>query len=202
MKKNTKREIVAAARKLFNERGYNEVTMRDIAEQMNISVGNLTYHYHKKEALIEAVVKEQHKAYRPSEPPQDLMELNVVFKHTTEVQKNNAYYFRHYTQLAQISPEVYKIQLRVIEDFSTMLNDAFERFVEKGLMKPEEYAGQYQYLKSNVIMVKVYWAQYRQLARQIDLAQQLLPAVWSLIWPYLTEEGKAIYEKEIVSTFE
>lgn len=41
----TKERIRRTASRLFSERGYRAVTMRNIADELGISVGNLTYHY-------------------------------------------------------------------------------------------------------------------------------------------------------------
>ena len=48
MKGNTRQEILSAAKKLFNERGYNAVSVQDIAGALGISKGNLTYYFKKK----------------------------------------------------------------------------------------------------------------------------------------------------------
>ena len=42
MSKDTKQKILDTARELFNERGYNAVSLKDIADALNISKGNLT----------------------------------------------------------------------------------------------------------------------------------------------------------------
>ena len=49
----TKEDILITARELFNEYGYKNISMRDIAKKLNISVGNLTYYFKKKEDLIQ-----------------------------------------------------------------------------------------------------------------------------------------------------
>ncbi|WP_228468126.1 TetR/AcrR family transcriptional regulator [Listeria seeligeri] len=41
MKKDTKQEIIETAFKLFREQGYANVSVRNIADALNISVGNL-----------------------------------------------------------------------------------------------------------------------------------------------------------------
>ena len=56
MNKNLKHEILAAAQSFFNEKGYQETTMRDIASALGISLGNLTYHFHKNEAMIDSLI--------------------------------------------------------------------------------------------------------------------------------------------------
>ena len=55
MKKNIKEKILITAKELFQTYGYNDVTMRNIADALHISVGNLTYHYKRKEDLIRCV---------------------------------------------------------------------------------------------------------------------------------------------------
>ena len=48
----TKNKIARTSELLFSAHGYNNVTMRQIADTCGISVGNLTYHYPKKEDLL------------------------------------------------------------------------------------------------------------------------------------------------------
>lgn len=43
--------ILETSIQLFNKNGYAAVTMRDIAGALNISPGNLTYHFKKKTIL-------------------------------------------------------------------------------------------------------------------------------------------------------
>ena len=52
MKDATKNKIAHESERLFNTLGYHKVTMRQIADACGISVGNLTYHYPKKEDLL------------------------------------------------------------------------------------------------------------------------------------------------------
>ena len=55
---STKERILAASLALFNERGYGNVTMRMIADSLSISVGNLTYHFPKKQDIVNALMDE------------------------------------------------------------------------------------------------------------------------------------------------
>ncbi len=48
----TKKEIIETAHTLFNENGYTNTSMRDISQALSISVGNLTYHFRKKEDIL------------------------------------------------------------------------------------------------------------------------------------------------------
>ena len=41
--RNTEQDIIEAARKVFQEKGYKEATMRDIAAEANINMAMLHY---------------------------------------------------------------------------------------------------------------------------------------------------------------
>ncbi len=52
MNRGIKDEILQASYKLFTEQGYSSTSMRQIADKCNIAVGNLSYHFPKKEDII------------------------------------------------------------------------------------------------------------------------------------------------------
>jgi AcrR family transcriptional regulator len=52
------KRILETTYTLFSQVGVEKVTLRDIAAKCGISLGNLTYHYRKKENLFAAVYKE------------------------------------------------------------------------------------------------------------------------------------------------
>jgi AcrR family transcriptional regulator len=61
----TRRTIVDAAMKLFRTAGYDKTTMRSIAAQAGVSVGNAYYYFGSKEHLVQAFydqLQEEHEA--------------------------------------------------------------------------------------------------------------------------------------------
>ena len=53
-----KKLILDTARRLYNERGLSNVTIRQIAQEMNISSGNLTYHFEKRGDLVKGIFQD------------------------------------------------------------------------------------------------------------------------------------------------
>jgi AcrR family transcriptional regulator len=53
-----KARILAAARRLFGEYGYNDTTTRTIAKDVGIDISTLYYHWGEKQDLYEAVLQE------------------------------------------------------------------------------------------------------------------------------------------------
>lgn len=57
--RSTRQQILAAAERLFSEKGYHNVSMRMIAGALEISVGNLTYYFPRKADLANALLEQE-----------------------------------------------------------------------------------------------------------------------------------------------
>lgn len=51
-------EILLNAKRLFNENGYSDVGVRELARLLEISPGNLSYHFSKKEDILIALLED------------------------------------------------------------------------------------------------------------------------------------------------
>src|SRR5918996_6192085 len=56
----TKARILETALEIFRERGYEETTMRAIADTAEVSLGNAYYYFSSKEFLIQAFYQRLH----------------------------------------------------------------------------------------------------------------------------------------------
>ena len=84
----TKRRILDAAITLLSTAPLAEFSLRNVADRLDIAVGNLTYHYKSKADLLQAMVREQMANYsedilallRATGPsPRDALELVVTY---------------------------------------------------------------------------------------------------------------------------
>ena len=60
----TRKKILEAATELFALKGFNAVSMRDIAKAVGIKMGSIYYYYEGKEALLHAILTAFESGYR------------------------------------------------------------------------------------------------------------------------------------------
>ena len=65
----TKSLILETALEMFHERGYEQTTMRAIADKANLSLGNAYYYFHSKEHLIQAFYRRTHEQHVAASVP-------------------------------------------------------------------------------------------------------------------------------------
>lgn len=110
LKDEIKNNIINAAKKEFLEKGFDKGSMRNIATNAGITVGNIYRYVENKEALFTEVVS----------PIFD--ELNAVLKRET----NNSFQLFTNPQNIMISKDGNEDNLRVVNSFASTLADIFE----------------------------------------------------------------------------
>lgn len=193
MKENIKQEIMDTAKRLFSEKGFHNTSMRDIAAVLNISVGNLTYHYKKKEDLIEAILLQDHQHYRKPELLRSLNDLNELLKRNTTQRVSRPYYFRYYNQLAQTCPAIFEMQMSVLNDLSNVLTESFYGFVSRGTLK-KDFLQEYDKIIQVIMTVMVYGLPDFYQTQKVEQERSILNCVWSIILPCLTGQGYQEYQ--------
>ena len=189
----TKEDILITARELFNEYGYKNISMRDIAKKLNISVGNLTYYFKKKEDLIEEVVMYKHRKYKGILLLKSLDDLNNLFLDMLNTQNENIYYFKHFDELGEISSKIYEIQLATLNKIEKILKECFEELQRKNLVQKVKPKSQIDNLIKCILTVIIYKPIKTKDLNKQDNIDSIISCLWSMIFMYLTDEGKDMY---------
>ena len=196
MGRDIRKEILQTSKKLFNERGFNDVSTRDISEALGISKGNLTYHFKKKEDIMEAILLEPSYA-SPPEAPTTLVELDAFFLNMQQTVQENAFYFWHHAQLAQLSPKIRDQQHSIYGSNFEKMMQAIQTLNADGIIREGNIANEYSHVIDTLLLSMIYWMPFCRL-KQVEVSDvSFQQQAWSILYPLLTDKGREILKDTI-----
>ncbi len=130
MARDTRHRILVASLLLFNERGVPRTTINDIADEIDISPGNLHYHFRKKEEIVDALTAEfQADARKVLHPPDSetvsLDDFWWFLHHLLELKDAYRFMLTDTDLLADEYPKV----ARALRHFARAVNASFELYL-------------------------------------------------------------------------
>ncbi|MEI5993192.1 TetR/AcrR family transcriptional regulator [Candidatus Enterococcus mansonii] len=206
--KTAKEMIVEQAKRLFNEKGYYQVTMRDIAKAANTTIGNLTYHFPRKEDLVLEIQKdannrilhdieirlEQRETHRFS-----LKELFDTFVLKEKNEQNFSYYFKNLLELGRDYPEIQKKQEYIRSIFLDYFYTTFLVLRSEEVLRKDITDEQYRSLAQTLVLLMTVWNQNNSPAHDTLLQQtNYIQTCSNLIYSFLTEKGQKEYKQYLL----
>lgn len=196
---NRKEDILKASLKLFNEKGIDEVTTRDIAKELTISLGNLTYYFPSKNDIVHALMQEfatavddalaKHKNTSKSALINYFYQVELIFK------THFKYKFimqKRYGEIVSSFPESQKF----LKDFLKIRFDSWEQ-LNKQLVKEklakEELINESHAHSYILNILALYWHQefliYFPELSDKQKVEKALAIFFQAYKPYLTKKG-------------
>lgn len=202
MKQNTKDKIIAFAISLFNKNGYGTISLQEIAQQMGMSRGNLTYHFKDKDALLKRISEdmwekiERERAKSRTFPSFENIhnEVQLYYK----IQRAYAFIFLdpHVLQHPFIKEQFRQMTAQTIKDNKAGI--AFS--IKLGNMKPEAIAGTYHSLAFITWMLSFFWLA-QQIIRGDKTETDGEKLIWSMLMPHFTEKGVEAFKDFFGTTY-
>lgn len=190
MSRNTRERILNAALELFNEQGEPHVPTNRIADELDISPGNLHYHFRTKADLIQALFEAfEHRMLELLATP-DSRDVHVediwLFLHLVfETIGEYRFIYRDLTDLCGRFRGLHQRFQGIIKLSMQTARHLSEGLADQGQM--EASAEELEALVRNIVLVSTFWLAFDQVAER-DATPQPERAVWqvmSLISPYL-----------------
>ncbi len=185
----TRDKIITAGKKLFNLNGFGATTLYQIAQDIDISRGNLTYYFKNKEAFLEEIVQEMWSKYKTkmSETQYPSWEnTNNATKAFHELQQ--AYSFIFFDKQVMEYPSVKKQIKRIYADDLKRQMSIISFSIQVGNMREEIIPGTYYNLCRALWMLSFFWLMsdiYQDIRKETSWDK----IAWSLILPHFTEKG-------------
>lgn len=203
---NTKDKILNKALELFNSEGSSNISTNHIAKALDMSTGNLYYHFKNKESIIrtllQRMIEEYDEVFRENFPKkEDIIlesllfddtktaikykflynELNILFKRDRELE---AIFIENQTKREKVFNDIFKF-LQEKEYIQKNISD----FVLNNAIKIIWYLENFRFFR--------YELEGRDVKRVEDLdLQEILLERLIPIYGLLTDKGKVYFESE------
>ncbi len=188
---STKERILTASLALFNERGYRSVTMRMIADSLSISVGNLTYHFPKKQDIVDTLMNESFQRNAACGKITTLAGLYHLLSQMLDTLTRNAFFFLD-DDFAHDERHIYHYQ-----PLRALLSDALTTLTADGIFLPSFDTQTRETLLTLLLMSHITWLKQtlRPGAGSVMSAEEFLHAHFVVFFPYFTPAGQDAYEQ-------
>lgn len=187
----TKKQILETARNLFNEYGYTKTTMRDISNALNMTVGNLTYHFNKKHDLFFALMDEIELDTKIIKA-ESLLDFHLVIDELLAGMVRNRFFFSDFKLFdgidGYVSPDVKS------KEFLNLMVDLLNDLKTSGYFISEFDSDRMVSTMKICLLAHLTWISHDPT---IQDKHSFLLDHWRLLMPYFTEQGWACYHSEI-----
>jgi AcrR family transcriptional regulator len=200
--RRTRERILETSRALFNARGAPQVTTAEIAGEMNISPGNLYYHFRNKEEIVGELCAQFEARLAPlfADPAGrrvDVEDLWLWLHLLLERMGEFRFILRDVDVLAARDAKLQARLGRLMRDGIATMVELCRGLIAAGTMvaSDREVAA----LARNVLLVATYWQSFDRIGRapgaRPDDAGRAASQVLALIGPFLVGEARALIER-------
>ncbi len=200
--KDTKVKILGCALEHFNERGVSETTLRMVASALDISQGNLNYHFRTKQELVEAL-------YFELVDKMDLQIQNLVagkpdLRYLYDVSGISMGVLFEYKFLLKDSLKVMRMSSKIKAHYHQLQKKRLAQFMElfrqqeaNGTIRAQQFEAEYERLYERLTILGDNWIRHQEMQRPElqDPVRYYQRLNFEIIYPYLTEEGKSEFGK-------
>ena len=174
----TRDKIVLAALHLFNEHGERNITTNHIAAHIDISPGNLYYHFRNKQEIVREIFSlyssELLERFSPIYGQQESL---VLLKHyldsTFNLMWKYRFFYANLPEILQRDEELHDDYIQIQEKLQTNLVNIMRSFVELELLAVEE--NEMKPLVTTLHLIASSWLGYRSaMSQKTQITEQII----------------------------
>lgn len=198
MSRNTRTRILVTSLLLFNEKGEPKTTTNEIADTVDISPGNLYYHFHRKSDLVDALLLEfQADARRVLKSPDtsqaSLDDFWLFLHHLLELTAAYRFLLRDMETLIIEYPKVQN----ALKHFARALAASFELYLhamaDGGVIRMA--SGDAKLVSRNLAVIALFSEKFDALVGSSpaadDAALRIAGSILNVLRPYVAESASS-----------
>lgn len=203
---NTKQKILNSAINLFNKKGLVNVRLQHIADESDISVGNLAYHFYSKKAIIQAIDKELgNELELLLSIDQNFPSLIDFDNHLTRyffILNQYSFYFLDLLEMKRAYPKIHKKRLAYLEKMILQIEEWLRFSSKNDIIKPEKSDKQYFRTAESIWLIITFWLTQRQVRNkkhhELNESYEFKKFIWNHLIPLLTKSSWMEFEALIL----
>lgn len=181
----TKDKILLSSLQLFNDQAEVVVTTVDIANELEISPGNLYYHFKGKEVIIGALLKQHLEALThilsdPSASLETLEDYWMFFYVVSEQIFDYRFIYRNPGELSVRFPELKRAIILCYHKTELGLERLVQAMIERRMLEID--SAQLVPLCQNLNLILNQWFSYTELTTKVSTAKQ---AIHSMVYQFM-----------------
>ena len=152
----TRQNIIQTAIRLFNKKGVVNIRIRDIADELDISAGNVTYHYNTKQDLMDSVYRYMIKTLEEMAVGNQLMNptkdhLDVARGYLEHIAQFR-FFYQDTLEIIRSYPELAKLHQEQVAQEKAIIRNLMFMSVGKGDLVTEPFEGLFESLAHSIWM--------------------------------------------------
>jgi len=198
----TNEKIIDKALTLFNEKGVDQVSSLEISQSLNISYGNLTYHFKKKDDIVLALYAQMQQSLNTSINrlvqcifeetfyPKLVNEIFDVIWNYRFIYLNINSLMNQFEFICESEKSYYATRIKI-------LNRAKKYLIQEGYLKPE-INNNYESLIQNLNMILYAWITDAKLFYEGDEDKKIdiyVSLFYNVALTHVTEKGLKRYRQ-------
>lgn len=195
-----KNKIKLTAIELFNQQGISTVSMKQIADSIGISAGNLRYHYKDKAALLEVIYNEMYNETLNYILPKNcyitLFHFEEMMLKFDNLQERYLFFFSDVVHILKTYTTISKAyQVSNLVRFKEG-RKLIDYYIESGRLKPENDNIDYDKVIYSIWMISTFWQSQKQViaSKKYKVNKgHSMQMLWNILMPYLTDKGMNEY---------
>lgn len=204
-RRRTRERILELSLRLFNEIGEPNVTTTTIADEMEISPGNLYYHFRNKDDIINSIFaqfeSEIEKRLQFSEERPTIEEVWLYLQHMADFLWTYRFFYRDLNDLLARNRTLELHFKQIIGHKVRFAHQLCEQLVHDGEMQAS--AAEIDVMSTNIGVIATYWLSYqfvmnpRQYNDQEAIQKELHRAslqILSIMAPYLKGRSRQMFD--------
>lgn len=200
----TKEKILSSSIRLFNQHGLVNVRLQQIADEVGISVGNLAYHFHSKEAIIQKLVIQLSDILKPifdehKEFP-GLLDFDAQLARYYHSLLQYSFFFTDLIELQRNYPKQIISRQTLTNKIIQQIHNWLSQSEANGILIKEFRPGHYNIIAQTIWMIITFYLIRPNDAKDAkDQERVFKEMVWSQVLPHFTENGRMEFDVLIES---